>query len=462
MGMRGQLTILAAMGLCATGFGILTGPGPGEPVPIPASPQRPGHPDSGYRFIVYGDYVNSGVPLSFYRLGFGKDRRNDLRREGPSATLRHDFNLVRAANGAAIVVPNCLQCHAQRMGDSLVIGLGNSLADFTPKRAAASPFATHLVDVWMQRHPDAGEAAREFLRVSRGVGTHIFTETRGVNPADRLTALLVTHRDRNTMVWSDTPTLSLPDRVIPSDVPAWWLLKKKNAMFYNGLGRGDFGRFLMGAILLTVNDTLHADRVDARMGDVLAYIRSLEPPVYPGPVDRPLAEQGRIVFERSCAGCHGSYGPGGRYPNLLIPQSVIGTDSLLNHSNYSESGMVDWFNGSRFAKGPHAGRIEPFDGYIAPPLDGVWVTAPYLHNGSVPTLEALLDSRRRPVYWQRNFHRPRYDLERLGWAYREKKKGGSTRTYDTTLPGYGNMGHRFGDRLTDTERRAILEYLKTT
>jgi hypothetical protein len=39
-------------------------------------------------------------------------------------------------------------------------------------------------------------------------------------------------------------------------------------------------------------------------------------------------------------------------------------------------------------------------GYVAPPLDGVWATAPYLHNGSVPTLAALLDTRNRPTYWR--------------------------------------------------------------
>jgi len=459
--MRKGIAITAAAGLLAMGFALRSVPGPDGPVPVPASPQRAGHPDSGYRFLVYGDYVNSGVPLSFYRLGFGRDRRNDLRREGVSAGVRHDFNVVQAANGATVVVPNCLQCHAQPYGDSLIIGLGNTLADYTPRPAATSPFATHLVDAWMRRHPAAGEAAREFMRVSRTVYPLIATRTRGVNPADRLTAVLVTHRDPHTLAWNDTPSVQLPDRVIPSDVPAWWLLKKKHAMFHNGLGRGDFGRFLMGAILLTVNDTLHADRVDARMGDVLAYVRSLRPPAFPGPLDSTRAEAGRLVFERHCAGCHGTYGPDGRYPNLLIPQSVIGTDSLLNHSNYAESGMVDWFNGSRFARGPHAARIEPFNGYLAPPLDGIWVTAPYLHNGSVPTLEALLDSRRRPAYWRRARRRPAYDLQRVGWVYREATSGGADDIYDTSLPGYGNTGHLFSDRLGDAERTALLEYLKT-
>ena len=75
-----------------------------------------------------------------------------------------------------------------------------------------------------------------------------------------LAALLVSHRDPQTLQWSDKNLLPLPNEIIPTDVPAWWLLKKKNAMFYNGFGRGDFGRFLMASNLLTVTDTLRSKR----------------------------------------------------------------------------------------------------------------------------------------------------------------------------------------------------------
>jgi hypothetical protein len=108
-------------------------------------------------------------------------------------------------------------------------------------------------------------------------------------------------------------------------------------------------------------------------------------------------------------------------------------------------------------------------GYIAPPLDGVWATAPYLHNGSVPTLEALLNSTKRPQYWIRTFDSSDYNDKTLGWNYTalEYGKDGATdseqrkRLYDTTLPGYSKNGHTFGDHLTDAERRQLLEYLKT-
>jgi hypothetical protein len=121
--------------------------------------------------------------------------------------------------------------------------------------------------------------------VAKTIGPYLYTETRGVNTADRLAAVLAAHRDPVTFKWNPEPQIKIPEQVIPSDVPAWWLLKKKNGMFYTAFGRGDFGRFLMASNLLTVNDTSESAEVDTHMPDVLAYINSLEAPKYPKPID---------------------------------------------------------------------------------------------------------------------------------------------------------------------------------
>ncbi len=444
-----------------TGFSVLINNKPPEYVTIPASVQRTGNADSGFQYIIYGDYVNSGLPLLFYRMGLGRNEKNLLNREGVNGTVRYDFNVVNAPNGESIVVPNCLQCHAQIFEDSLIIGLGNSLADFTSARRFDSDMAEGMLNTYMRLNKKKGEAAKEFMQVGKVIADKIYTEVRGVNSADRLAAVLVTYRDKNTLKWTDSASAPLPKEVIPSDVPAWWLLKKKNAMFYSGFGRGDFGRFLMGAVLLTVNDTAHANKVDRHMSDVLAYINSINPPKYTKPIDSALATEGQVVFETNCAKCHGFYGDFSSYPNYLIPQQMIGTDSLLNHSNYQYSDMITWFNTSWFSKGDHPAKLVAFNGYIAPPLDGVWITAPYLHNGSIPDLESLLDSKKRPAYWSRNFSNPEYDYEKLGYKFTREEKDGGRKVYNTTLPGYGNYGHIFGDKLNDRERRSVLEYLKT-
>jgi hypothetical protein len=433
-----------------------------DPVPIPPSVQRTGGDvQKGFDYLITGDYVKSGVPLNIFMLRMGKNKKNYLHRTGKNETLSFEYTAITADNGEPLVAPNCLQCHAQVMNDSLYMGLGNTFIDFADNEKLNPKNFEMLESMLKLTAPKKYKAAKPFIEVSKTISPYLTTEVRGVNAADRLAGVLAAHRDPVTFIWNSTARLNIPSQVIPSDVPPWWLLRKKNAMFYTGFGRGDFGRFLMASNLLTVNDTAESREVDNHMPDVLAYIYSLRPPAYPKTIDQELAKEGETVFNVNCSKCHGTYGSNETYPNLLIPQVVIQTDSFLYSSNYSNPQFINWFNRSWFTSGDHPARLEPYSGYIAPPLDGIWVSAPYLHNGSVPTLEGLLNSDRRPAYWSRDFDKPEYDYELLGWKYKKEEKPGNKNIYNTTLPGYGNYGHTFGDRLTDKERKAVLEYLKT-
>jgi cytochrome c5 len=432
---------------------------PGDPVYIEASKQRTGNADAGYKYLIEGDYLKSGIPLQFFKMTTGKDV-DDLGREGINEHIPYNFNAVIAPNGEKIASPNCLQCHAQQFSGKVIIGMGNSLSDYTDDRSSTAAFVKRFLMSGTGREP-LYDATKNFIRSIEAVSPNLVTETRGVNVADRLAALLAAHRDPISFKWSDSLLLSIPEEIIPTDVPAWWLLKKKHAMFYNGFGRGDFGRFLMASNLLTVTDTSEAAEVDKHFNDVLAYINSLQPPVYPQPVNKKLAEHGQLIFETSCSDCHGTYGKDNFYPNLLIPEEVIKTDSLLYSSNYSSPQFVNWFNKSWFTTGHHPAKLVPFRGYIAPPLDGIWATAPYLHNGSVPDLETLLNSKLRPKYWSRDFKNLQYNFDSPGWKYHEESAPVNKDTYNTTLKGYSNTGHNFGDMLTNEERTALIEYLKT-
>ena len=432
-----------------------------RPVYIPASPQRTGgDPQKGYEYLVSGDYVKGGIPYSLYVLGIGKSQKNYLQRRGINEKLSHEYTAVSASNGEILVSPNCLQCHAQVMNDELIMGLGNTFIDFSNNQKLNLRNLELAESFLKTTAPRKYQASADFFNISKAIGPYLNTEVRGVNAADRLAGVLAAHRDPETFKWLDSARLKIPNQVIPSDVPAWWLLKKKNAMFYSGFGRGDFGKFLMASNLLTVNDTAESREVDSHMPDVLAYIYSLSPPKYPRPVSPELVKKGEKIFELNCANCHGSYGAEPDYPNLLIPITSIQTDSFLCMSNYSSPQFVEWFNNSWFTKGDHPARLEPFNGYIAPPLDGIWITAPYLHNGSVPTLEALLNSGNRPAYWSRNFNNSQLDHENVGWKYKKLDKPDKS-AYNTDIPGYGNYGHYYGDKLTDSDRKALIEYLKT-
>ncbi|RYY98027.1 MAG: c-type cytochrome, partial [Chitinophagaceae bacterium] len=411
--------------------------------------------------LVNGDYVRSGLPLNVFRMGYLNYDSSLLPRTGLNANMPYDFTALRATNGEVIVAPNCLQCHAMPFDNKLVIGLGNAGIDFTNARGL-SPQRIAMLESWLKKSaPKQYEASASFLTVTKAISPSLIAEVRGVNLADHLAALLVAHRDPVTFRWNDSAQLEKNHAVVPTDTPPWWLLKKKNAMFYNGFGRGDFGRFLMASNLLTTGDTSESRIVDEHMPDLLAYLYTLEAPKYPKAVDKTAAAKGKAIFQKNCSSCHGTYGAKDSYPNLLIPASIIQTDSLLYASNYSTPQFVGWFNKSWFTQGDHPARLEPFAGYIAPPLDGIWITAPYLHNGSVPTLEGVLNSSARPRYWSRNFKKPQYNYESPGWVYTKEAKAGKPEIYNTDLPGYGNRGHYFGDQLTDTERRYVIEYLKT-
>ncbi|MEJ7737472.1 MAG: hypothetical protein WKF97_08610 [Chitinophagaceae bacterium] len=445
--------------VCISFAGII--PFVGEkPVFIEPSRQRSGDATRGYKYLTTGDYVKGGIPYDVYLMGLGKAKRNYLQRDGLNANISHDYTLVKAPNGENLVAPNCLQCHAQVFDSTLYVGMGNTFMDFSVYKRLNGT-ALLMENMLKKNAPSKYEAAKTFLQVTRTIGPLLNTEVRGVNAADRLAYVLAAHRDPVTLQWVDKPQWEIPAQVIPTDVPAWWLLKKKNAMFHNGFGRGDFGKFLMMSNLLTVSDTSESREVDSHISDVLAYIYTLQPPKFPLSVNDGLVKEGEKIFVKNCSKCHGKYGASYEYPNYLIPQSVIKTDSLLFKSNYQNPELVNWFNKSWFAQGNHAARLEPFNGYIAPPLDGAWVTSPYLHNGSVPTIEGVLNSKARPKYWSRNFENPKYDYVMLGWQHQAHDQPGGTAVYNTDLPGYGNYGHYFGDKLTDQERKAVIEYVKT-
>jgi mono/diheme cytochrome c family protein len=219
---------------------------------------------------------------------------------------------------------------------------------------------------------------------------------------------------------------------------------------------------MMTASVLCVDDVASARAVDAYFPDIRAFILSLEPPPFPAAVDATVAASGEAVFERRCARCHGTYGEDGHYETRVISQARVGTDPLLSqHAGQFAAPFRTWFNGSFYGE---IARLEAHDGYVAPPLDGVWATAPYLHNGSIPTLAALLDSSLRKPRTIIGRGRDAYDLDAVGWKSYDVDINPDVDArwiYDTSAPGYSNAGHTFGDSLTDEDRRALLEYLKT-
>jgi mono/diheme cytochrome c family protein len=249
------------------------------------------------------------------------------------------------------------------------------------------------------------------------------------------------------------------------DAPPWWYLKKKTALYSDAGTKGDFARpimqFTMGE---PSGEKIRSWEPDFK--DILAYLKSISAPKYPFEIDRKLAVGGQRVFEKTCATCHGTYGSDGKYPNKLVPIEVVGTDPLRLTKLTKE--FRAYFRKTWFAAAGAYGDDDP-GGYVAPPLDGVWASAPYFHNGSVPTVYGVLAAEARPKYFRRVGGAKEYDAKNLGMkiealnapAPKDAPGEARRRVVDTTLPGLGNQGHPFGFKLNEKEKRQVIEYLKT-
>ena len=236
------------------------------------------------------------------------------------------------------------------------------------------------------------------------------------------------------------------------DTPAWWNMGHRPAKFVDGVFPMDSPRVDAVFYAPTIGITPQGQAWMRENGpDLNAWVEALKSPPYPFPIDTALAEQGARALpharpvgagaqqpgrrphcrarasERngSCASCHGAYAQ--RYvhdpafldtPELegiaayIVPLDIIGTDPerlIANNDAVQEAGR-DSFFGYPPTKdtaqdcGPQNGpalRGDREPGYLAPPLYGVWATAPYLHNGSVPNLWELLKPAERKRIWRR-------------------------------------------------------------
>jgi mono/diheme cytochrome c family protein len=459
---------------CDSGDGASSGPsGPvskADPGPVAAALQRPGDPAKGYDALMNRAVVSCGLPYRAYRKATASRRPapglSPPGRTGRNAELPYQLTAHRSISGVELVTSNCLVCHAAPLNGGLVIGLGNAFLDMT---------RDPLVGVESARAFVSGKAeSAEWRRWADRIGAisgYVMTDTVGVNSANNLALVLMAHRDPRSLAWSDRPLIQPPpERPLPVAVPPWWNLGKKHALFANGEGRGDHARFMTLGSALCTDSVDEARAIDRWMVDVRAYLATLAPPKYPYAIGRALADRGHSIFQDHCKRCHGSYGEETSYPNRVIALGKVETDPELARARFADADRFRaWLQQSFYGE---LSWTAPVLGYIAPPLDGVWATAPYLHNESIPTLADLLESPRRPAYWQferTREGRPIYDRERVGWTYRTLTQGKSAamswdernRIYDTTGKGYGNGGHTFGDGLSAERRRALIEYLKT-
>ena len=347
----------------------------------------------GYRFLVDKPYLPPDFdqetfdatwkywpePLRSQAAGATADERRKMaftrhgltpRPDDPSKPLQY----VVDAEGNWTM--NCFACH----GGAIPDGQGGSRVW---PGAPNSRFAlqtlteeTRRVKLELEKLPGRMDAGSTIVPL----GT-----TNGTTNAVMFGVLLMAYRDADLTLRKDRP---LPKMVHHDmDAPPWWHFKRKKMIYIDGFAEKSH-RGLMQFMLVPQNGPQKFREWEADFRDVFAYIASIEPPKYPYPIDKSLAARGRSIFGRTCADCHGTYGEGGSYPEKVISIEEIGTDRVRFEA--LTASHRDAYGQSWFADYGRKTNVSQPAGYIAPPLDGVWSSGPYFHNGSVPTLWHVL------------------------------------------------------------------------
>ncbi|NOT25821.1 MAG: cytochrome c [Acidobacteria bacterium] len=238
-------------------------------------------------------------------------------------------------------------------------------------------------------------------------------------------------------------------------MPLWDMADREaQGLFWNGSQGTLMDAVVTSAIAAGTSRTwLDADTSKWEEADllrVLRYVADLNAPAYPFAIDKALAAAGQPVFAAECAQCHAT-------DTAASPRAVDTDRDRLAAWTADASAALDAFGARRDWK---PAPFESGDHYAAVPLGGVWMRAPYLHNGSVPSLAALLEPPvTRPARFWRGYDV--YDPDSVGFVSdgSEARRLGSL--YDTSQAGNTNVGHNYGTSLSAEARRALLEYLKT-
>jgi mono/diheme cytochrome c family protein len=246
----------------------------------------------------------------------------------------------------------------------------------------------------------------------------------------------------------------------PTDMPSVWNLKKykpEKGMLMNLAGDSyDAHSVIIDSALGLLGAAPHnkQDFLD-QVAWLEKYLGELPAPKYPFPIDDKLAQAGKAVFDQNCARCHASERTGTRVPIAEIgtdrerlatwsKQAAIESNKIVRNFGIERKGLVE---------------NEP-SGYIAAFLDGIWLRAPYLHNGSVPTLRDLLKPvAQRPEVFYRGYDV--YDPKDVGFITTDAEAERAGTKYNVHERASGNQGHEYGTQLPAAEKDALIEYLKT-
>ena len=433
-------------------------------VEAPDVPPAVGDAQAGLEIMRNGDLMKCGIPLRLFdslKPLLGEQVMLEGR-TGDAEGIPYEYAYGTSVRGTPVVSFSCFDCHASLFEDELVLGMGDHLAGNGAGLSATSFGMTLTDDPVELKELEVFQAVLEVM-------DPYSPDTRGLSAGNSSMMAVAARRDPLTSEWLEEDHMEPPDGGVPYNVPAWWTTKHKNALFATSVARGNHTSFALNPAHVCTETAEEMEKVLALGPDLAAYINSIEAPPWPWEIDEDLASDGLVVFEETCATCHGTYREGDvDYPNVVVPIENIQTDPWgAEQAPVWQRAWDEHFSVNPFGDGT---IWSPEAGYMAPPLVGIWASAPYFHNGSAPTLADVLDSSTRPDIWRRtSLGSSDYDEHNVGWMTDElstpkaeiEDEDERFEVYDTSRRGYNNTGHIFGDGLDDDQRAAVIEYLKT-
>jgi mono/diheme cytochrome c family protein len=258
-------------------------------------------------------------------------------------------------------------------------------------------------------------------------------------------------------------SLTDDERIGTSDFPAIWNQRPREGLNLHWDGNNSSVRERNFSAAFGAGAT--RDHVDSAAFDrVTEWLLDLPPPRYPFEItsEKDVLARGEAVYKERCFACHDFKG---KQVGQVDPIESIGTDPHRLNSYTERLAEIQRTYGHGYAW--DFSHFHKTDGYANAPLDGIWARAPYLHNGSVPTLSDLLtpeDARNggRPYFFRGHGV---YDPVNVGIRTDvEEADGRKSFRFVLAEPGNSNRGHSgpaYGTDLPDDDKRALIEYLKT-
>lgn len=249
--------------------------------------------------------------------------------------------------------------------------------------------------------------------------------------------------------------LNSPQPYSPIKFGLVWNVDKRTWVHWDGNTKSPIARNLLAS--LGLGAPMHGKHGDLIFADVKRQTdlsEKIAPPKYPFEINNESAKRGAPLFEQNCNSCHG----GAESDKRLFAVADVGTDP--NRANMFTQTLADGFNKfladleSEGYQAPKEVGVRSTGKYWAATLSGVWARSPYLHNGSVRTMHELLTS---PMQRPKTFHRGSKMFDEKEMGYTDE----GFYNFDTAGSGNSNSGHDYGTKLSDTEKRDLIEYLKT-